>query len=212
MVAIALAWIGRQWLGSSHQLWLARFLAIVTSIGIGSWAIIRLVVGEFIWREDLPLHLCNLVALLLPLLLWTPSRRMHEVLYYLVLSGTLQAVLTPDLPEGFPHYSFFKYWIVHGGLIVHIVYVSAVWRYYPRLIGVLRTWGWMNAYFAGILAFNLMTDSNYFYVMEKPPIPSLLDYLGSWPWYLFTGQFVALALFTVAWLPFIRLNRATAMT
>ncbi len=209
--AIALPWFGRQRLGPPQQFRVARLVAIVTSFGIGSWVIIRIVTDQFVWREDLPLHLCNVIALLLPILLWTPSRRMHEVLYYLVLSGTLQAVLTPDLPEGFPHYSYFKYWIVHGGLIVQMVYVSAVWRYYPRLIGIWRTWGWMNAYFVCMLTFNWVTGANYFYVMEKPPMPTLLDYLGPWPWYLLTGQVVALALFALAGLPFVRLNRTAAV-
>lgn len=210
-LAVALPWAGRRRLQPVQQLWVARVLAVLTSIGIGSWVIIRMVTGQFDWREDIPLHLCNVIALLLPLLLWTPTRRIHEVLYFMVLSGTLQAVLTPDLVEGFPHYSFLKYWVVHGGLIVHLVYVCVVWRYYPTLAGILRTWVWMNAYFVCMLAFNLVANTNYFYVMQKPPTATLLDYLGPWPWYLLTGQLVALALFALAWLPFVRLNRAPSI-
>jgi uncharacterized membrane protein YwaF len=35
---------------------------------------------------------------------------------------------------------------------------------------------------------------------------SLLDYLGDWPWYIASGEFLAIALFYLLWLPF-RKNR-----
>jgi uncharacterized membrane protein YwaF len=34
-----------------------------------------------------------------------------------------------------------------------------------------------------------------------------LDYLGPWPWYILAAEFVALAHFLVAFVPFIFLNR-----
>ena len=175
------------------------------SVTMVVWIVYRLITGVFDWTEDIPLHLCYLIALLAVFLMWKPKQITHEVLYYLIMSGTLQAIITPELDEGFPHYMFLRYWIVHGGLVVYMIYVCVVFRLYPRYSGILRAYIWLNIYFLVMLAFNLVAGTNYFYVMEKPAIPTLLDYLGPWPWYLVTGQVAALLLFWISWLPFVRL-------
>src|SRR5262245_21999042 len=52
--------------------------------------------------ELLPLQLCDVSALLAVYALLTLDRRAVEPLYFFALSGTLPAVLTPELTYGFP--------------------------------------------------------------------------------------------------------------
>lgn len=49
---------------------------------------------------------------------------------------------------------------------------------------------------------NLILDANYFWILGKPPTPSLLDYFGPWPWYIVTAAFFALAHFYTVYVPF----------
>ena len=39
---------------------------------------------------------------------------------------------------------------------------------------------------------NIILDANYFWLMGKPPVGSLLDFMGPWPWYILVAEFVAL--------------------
>ena len=209
IVSVALPWYGRRYLDAKWQLFVSRAIAAVISVTVAAWSIYRLAIGAFDWSADLPLQLCYLIALLLVFLMWNPSLAKHELFYYLVLAGTLQGAITPNVEEVYPLYNFLKYWIVHCGLVVYMVYVCVVHRLYPSFRGIFRAYFWINAYAVLMLGFNLIAGTNYFYVMEKPPIPTLLDYLGPWPWYLLSGQLVALVLFWLSWLPMARMSRVS---
>ncbi len=210
VLSIWLPKYARDRLRPQNQVWIARGLAIIISLGILSAAIFRLLTNQFDWREDLPLDLCNLLALFLPVLFWKPHPRLVELLYFLILGGTGQGVITPNCPEGFPHILFLSYWIVHCGLVLHIIYVVVVWRIYPRFVVVLRSLVAMNMYAVVMFVLNYFMESNYFYVMAKPDTPSLLDFMGPWPWYILTAQPVALVIFFLLWLPFFRRSATPA--
>ena len=39
---------------------------------------------------------------------------------------------------------------------------------------------------------NLLLDANYFWICGKPPVGTVLDYFGPWPWYLIVATLLAL--------------------
>jgi hypothetical integral membrane protein (TIGR02206 family) len=49
---------------------------------------------------------------------------------------------------------------------------------------------------------NLFTGGNYMFLRERPETPSLLDYMGPWPWYILSAALLALSLFALLDLPF----------
>ena len=59
---------------------------------------------------------------------------LYEIGYFWGIVGTLNAVLTPQLDLGFPHYRFFQYFIVHGGIVVGVLFadVGAENASYPQ--------------------------------------------------------------------------------
>jgi len=168
-----------------------------------SWHIWKLSIGEWNIQGMLPLWLCSLTSWSMPLLLIYRSYRYYEWVYFMGLIGASQALLTPDLMNyGFPHFRFIEYFAVHGAIIIAVVYMTVVegfrpsWRSLPRVILVTNLYwlfcGWVN---------NLI-GSNYLYTSGKLPTPSLLDYLGPWPWYLLAMEGLGLFFCVLLYLPF----------
>jgi hypothetical integral membrane protein (TIGR02206 family) len=60
----------------------------------------------------------------------------------------------------------------------------------------------VNILAAVVGAFDLLFKANYMYLRAKPRNPSLLDFLGPWPWYIATSEGIALLVFTLLYLPF----------
>jgi hypothetical integral membrane protein (TIGR02206 family) len=200
-LCIALPVLAKRTLNRRQQIWVSRGMSLTFSVWVILYIVIRIGLGDFDRTIDVPLDICNLVALFLPFLMWNPSQKVHEVLYFWILAGTFQAVLTPYLFNGFPNFTFIKYWIVHGGLIVYGVYVTVVLGLRPRAKGIWKAFLYFQVYVLAVLGLNLLLGSNYVYVLDKPPTASVLDYFGPWPWYLLVVEGLALVLFWILYQP-----------
>src|SRR5438132_1506150 len=66
----------------------------------------------------LPMHLCDWTGIAAIIALIWRRQLAFEMTYFWGVSGTLQAILTPDLPYDFPDLRFFTFFISHGGVIV----------------------------------------------------------------------------------------------
>lgn len=171
-------------------------------IMILGWLLFRIYQGSFDITEDLPIHLCNFVSMILPFYFLKPSRIFFGILYFWVMVGTFQALITPGLEHAFPHFWYFRYWVIHCGLIILILYTIIVLGQRPDWHDLKRAFLFTNLYVVFTLGINLMTGANYFYTIQKPDTASLLDILGPWPWYLISGQLMMAAMFSMYLLPF----------
>lgn len=201
VLSVGLPLFATRYLTERGRLVLGRALALWISFAAVGSIVLRRFLGEFAPLTDIPLNICPLTATLLPLLVWTPRQRIHEILYFFVLVGTLQGVLTPDLAQNAPHYMFFRYWSLHAGLVVAVIYFTTTFGLYPTPRSILRAFGWLQAHLAVVMLVNLAFGTNFMYLMQKPPTRTLLDVLGPWPWYLLAGEALAFALFLLVYLP-----------
>ncbi len=166
-------------------------------------AVYKLVFGTFNIYEDLPFFLCDLVAFILPFILYYRNRKWIGILYFWALGGTLQAIITPDLKDGFPTFHFFRYFIGHAGIIMAILYTVIVRRIRIGWQDFILAVIYAQVYLVAVHLINYMLGSNYSYTMAKPPGGSILDVMGPWPWYLLAGEGLMLVLFLLLLLPFL---------
>jgi hypothetical integral membrane protein (TIGR02206 family) len=153
-------------------------------------------------RDSLPMHFCDLVALLLAGALLTHRQRLAELGYLWGLSGTIQGLITPGLKYEWPSFEYFAFFLQHGSVPVAALGLAFGAGLKPQPGALLRTMLWSNVYLAVIFGLNALLGTNYGYLNGKPPQASVLDFLGDWPWYLLSLEGVALILYSLLLLPF----------
>ncbi len=160
--------------------------------------------GDFVAASNLPLHACDLAGILAPLALWRRTRLLLGVLYFWGLGFSVQAILTPDLDEGPARAGFWMFWVPHANITGAACYALVVERFRPGWRECLQAYGLAVLYLALILPFDLATGFNYGYVGPQTPLqPTLLDFLGPWPWRIGSMMALAFAVFVVMLVPWL---------
>lgn len=172
------------------------FLAQLAKVGI------LLGLGLFDPSKDLPFHLCNVA----PIILWTAYYRRSRVLWGIIIlwisAGTLQANFTPTLDQSFPHFEWFRYWIIHVWLVIALLYGIINLGYRLEFMDIFRSLLWLNIFAAIMYPVNLWLDANYLFLIQKPDGKTMFDLLGNWPFYILQIELIAVILFSIIFLPF----------
>lgn len=187
--------------------WL-RALAAVLVVDEVSWWVYLAAGGVpgSVLAQSLPLQLCDVAIFVAAAALWTRRPLLVEVTYFWGLAGTIQALLTPDLPQHFPSYPYFQYYIAHGGVVASALILVVGLRIHPRPWAVAKVAGLTLAYAAFVGLVDAVTGADYMYLRAKPPSATPLDLLGPWPWYIGGATLIAVALFAALDAPFRRLG------
>lgn len=159
-------------------------------------------IGQVGFPGALPLDLCDVTLFLVIVVLFNLNPALFDLVYYLALAGTSMALLTPDLWEPFPSLSTVQFFVTHGLVVTAVLYLVWSGQARPRPGSVARTMLVLNLFAAFDFAFDSIFKTNYMYLLAKPQNLSLLNFLGPWPWYILTSEFVAVGLFLLLYLPF----------
>lgn len=148
---------------------------------------------------DLPLALCDIVFLLCAISFWRPSAIGLTLVTFWGLTGTLQALITPDVETAFPSREFLLFFVGHSVIVVAIFFLLGKTRTLALggLKGVRLAFGWLIIYSVLVGGLDLLFGWNYGYLVEKPAGASVLDYFGPWPVYVGVTLTVALVLFAI---------------
>ncbi|MGD6815965.1 TIGR02206 family membrane protein [Metabacillus sp. 113a] len=153
-------------------------------------------------RHALPLELCNISFIMTFLLLLTGKRVFYEILLFIGLMGASQAVLTPVLDIGFPHFRFFHFFYTHIWIMAVPLYYTWTKGYRPTIFSVVKTILFLNLILPVVLFVNSQTGGNYMFLDHKPSSGSLLDLLGPYPWYILSLEGIAAGMSVLLWLIF----------
>ena len=191
----------------------ARVLAaILISAEVGWWIYLA---TSGLSRSELatafPLQLCDAAIFIAAFALLLRRQLLVEVTYFWGLAGTLQALITPDLPQHFPSFPFFQYYVAHGGIVTAAFFLVVGLRQWPRRNAVFQVIAITIAYVLLVGAVDAATGANYMYLRSKPPTASLFDLMGPWPLYLGGAAVLGIALLFILDAPFrlLRLREST---
>jgi hypothetical integral membrane protein (TIGR02206 family) len=170
-----------------------------------AWHIWNLATQQWSVRYLLPLHLCSAMIWLSGLMLISGNYRLYEFVYFLGIGGAIQYLATPDLGiYGFPHFRFFQTFLSHGLMLTSAVYMTVVEGLRPTWRSTLRVAFWANIYALTIFMVNRALGSNYLMINAKPDVPSLLDFLPPWPYYIIYMEVIGATTILLLYLPFAR--------
>jgi hypothetical integral membrane protein (TIGR02206 family) len=154
-------------------------------------------------KRALPLQLSDLAVVLAIVMLLTRSYKLFQFLYFAGFSSSIQAILTPDLHKfSFPHFEYIEFFVSHGGVVLACLFMVVAFNYRPTIRSMWVTILIVNLYAVCVFFLNKLLGANYLYIMKKPESASLLNYLGSWPWYLLSIELVMILSFYILYSPF----------
>jgi hypothetical integral membrane protein (TIGR02206 family) len=179
---VALVWIGRRQSEAQARLFsrIVGGLLLAVFVGVLIYKLFHPVLAS-----SVPLQLCDVAEVTVAYALWSQRQWAYALTYFWGLVLSSQALLTPDVDgPDFPDRSFLTFFALHLLVVWAAVYLTwgrgmrPTWRSYRFTVAI--TLGW--AVFT--LVFNFLAGTNYGYLNHKPPVASVLDFLGPWPVYL----------------------------
>ena len=191
LLAFTLPYYAKNYLSERHQHILGSAIGSMVAVSYLSWVVLEIIGGTYSSKLHLPFHLCRTANLLIPLVLIFRSYLAYEIVLFWGLT-VIHAVITPDITQGFPHFHFIRYWLSHQLMIIAILYATFVYDIRPRKKSIYISFFSLLLFLLITIPVNLVLDSNYFWICGKPPVDTILDYFGLWPWYIVVSAFLAL--------------------
>lgn len=158
----------------------------------------------------LPFQLCDAAIFVSAFALWFRRQILVEVTYFWGLAGTIQAIITPDLPQHFPSFPFIQYYVAHGGVVAAALFLVVGLGQWPRRRAVIWVAALTIAYAAFVGLLDAITGADYLYLRAKPASATVLDLLGPWPWYIGWAALIGIALFLILDAPFVISRKGSA--
>ncbi len=142
---VVAVWWGRSHRGTPRELAVRRGFAVVSLAVVLGMQVYFLTPDVRDVHSSWPLQLSDLADYTAVFALWTRGPRTAAFTYYVGLSLTLMAVLTPSLGQSFPDPRWFGFWIRHIFVVWTAVYLvwglgmRPTWRLYrTTLVGAPR--------------------------------------------------------------------------
>lgn len=207
ILCLLIVLLRRRFSPSAQRLFRWSMCALIL-LSEASWHLWKCFIREWNVNAMLPLWLCSLTAWTMPLLLIFRWKPYYQFAYPMGFIGAWMALLQPDLMNYGPfHFRFVEYFLLHGLLVIAIVYMTAVEGFRPQIRYFPKLLLYFNLYWLFCALINPLVGGNYLYTAGKLPTPSILDVLGPHPWYLLWMEGIGILLCLLAYLPFILAER-----
>lgn len=159
------------------------------------------------WKIDLPLHFCFITGYLFMYILITGNQKLYSVIYFFTFVGPLPAMIWPDLTQSYDRYIFWQFTISHNIMLLSSIYVLTVLDYKIYKKDILKAYVVGNMLVAVMAIFNGIFNTNYIMMGELPDhIYRIYPFVKYMP-PIFWLELVGLAAMAVAYIPAYIVNR-----
>ena len=173
------------------------------------WHKIYLQVGQP--ADHLPVTVCGWAAIMAAFMLLTKRRGIFDVVYFFVLAGSSNALITPAviMDNGPTHFRYYQFWIEHTSIFIAVFYMLFVYGYRINFKSMLRSFGVLLLLGAIAIAINsVIPNANYLFLSTTEVGDSVLNFLPSNFWLRLLMMASAISfLYFLAYLPWIFINK-----
>ena len=171
-----------------------RFMLILAWLILGQefvGQVLRVYLRDWHIDQDLLIHMCGLAIFIVPYALITKKKWAIELSYYWGIGGSIQALLTPNLIYALPEYHAIHFVVSHSMLLVGSVCLMVLTCHRLSMRGLYRVM--ITTIVAAFMAMmssiviNIIWPglrANYWFMLEKPHVSTIMAYLPNWPWYV----------------------------
>ena len=158
--------------------------------------------GESI-AQLLPLHLCPIVIILSILMMFFHSEALFQPVYFWCM-GAFFAIIMPDIREGMHDFASQSFYVTHFFILFSAAYAFIHFRFRPTKTGFIMSFLLLISLAFVMYFVNNELGTNYLFVNRPPSAPTLVDFMGPWPYYIFSIIGIYIALSFILYLPFKR--------
>ena len=163
--------------------------------------IILLSTGSWTLIEDLPLHLCDVSAIICCIIFFVKKKQLlFEFLFYCGIIGGLISILTPQITLYDGNYFYYiMFYFKHASIIAIPLFMRYGLNMKLTKFSWLKVFGLVNLLLLFVLPFNALIDSNYLYVSRPPMVnnPLIIEDLNKVfgiPTYVFYWEIILILL------------------
>jgi hypothetical integral membrane protein (TIGR02206 family) len=168
----------REW---KHEETLRIVFAIVLLLSDMSYFWHKMYIGADI-ANHLPVTVCGWAAVMGSFMLMTKKQWFFDVVYFFVLAGSINALITPAVivDNGPTHFRYYQFWVEHTGIFISVFYMLFVFQYKINLRSLTRSAGMLLVLTALALYVNANIEgANYLFLATTEAGESVLDFLPS---------------------------------
>jgi hypothetical integral membrane protein (TIGR02206 family) len=199
---------GRAWRGQSAARRLETGVAVLILLFRAAIFVWNLFPSRLAVERSLPLQICDLAALCSAWALLSDRRWPAAIAYFWGLALSIQGLVQPDLREGPASLAFWLFWLHHALIVGVATYLVTVRRFRPTRADLRSAIAAGVAYAALVFGIDAVFDMNYGYLgRQTPSQPTILDWLGPWPWRVVAMMVLGVIVMTLLYLPWAARSR-----
>ena len=173
-------------------------------------------IAELIYRHKyygesvaqlLPLHLCPIVIILSIFMMFFHSEVIFQPVYFWSI-GAFFAIIMPEIRDGMSNFASQSFFITHFFILFSTAYAFVHFRFRPTRAGFLCSFLLLVTLAFVMYFVNNKLGTNYLYVNHPPVTKSLMDFMGPWPYYIFSLAGIDIAISFFMYLPFRKNKKA----
>lgn len=161
-------------------------------------------------RNHLPITVCGWAAILGAFMLLSKKQSLFDIVYFWVLAGSFNALITPAVivDNGPTHFRYYQFWIEHTSIFIAVFYMIFVHKFKINLKSLVR--GMIALIVLAAIAVyvnNNIQGANYLFLSTTEAGESILNFLPSTLGLrLLTMSGILFFLFFIVYSPWISIN------